>query len=192
MATQAERSASTRSAVVDAARAQFAARGYEHVSVADILRAAGVSRGALYHHFAGKADVFAAVFVTVATDAIRAAARHIPRDASSGTALRAGCLGWLDVVDDPAIGQILFVDAPNALGWERARALEELFSLGVVRRGIAAAIRAGELAPVPVDLAARMINAMLTEAALVVRQGAAAPEEAAAVVSSLFDSLLRH
>ncbi len=107
-------------------------------------------------------------------------------------ALRAGCLGWLDVVDDPAIGQILFVDAPNALGWERARALEELFSLGVVRRGIAAAIRAGELAPVPVDLAARMINAMLTEAALVVRQGAAEPEEAAAVVSSLFDSLLRH
>ncbi len=72
------------------------------------------------------------------------------------------------------------------------RGLEELFSLGVVRRGIAAAIRAGELAPVPVDLAARMINAMLTEAALVVRQGAAEDEEAAAIVSSLFDSLLRH
>ncbi len=113
-------------------------------------------------------------------------------------ALRAGCLGWLDVVDDPAIGQILFVDAPNALGWERARAggvvQPRCGALRHRRRhtGGRAGARSGRLAPVPVDLAARMINAMLTEAALVMRQGAAEDEEAAAIVSSLFDSLLRH
>lgn len=144
----------------------FASRGYEATSVSDVLDAARVSRGALYHHFVSKEDVFAAVFVQTSADAIRRAGAKVRRDTSARQALIGGCLGWLDAVDDPLVRQILLVDAPVALGWERARLLEEATSLGAVRAAITRAVSAGELEVASIDLAARFINAMLTEAAL--------------------------
>ncbi len=166
MATQEERRTATRGAILAAARGLFATNGYDATSVGDILLAAGVSRGAMYHHFPSKEDVFAAVFMQTSADAIRRAAARIPASASARDALLAGCLGWLDAVDDPSIRQILLVDGPVALGWERARVLEEATSLGVMRSAIARAVKAGELDVASVDLAARLINAVLTEAAL--------------------------
>ena len=144
----------------------FASRGYEATAVSDVLDAARVSRGALYHHFASKEDVFAAVFVQTSADAIRRAGAKVRRDTSARQALIDGCLGWLDVVDDPLVRQILLVDGPVALGWERARLLEEATSLGAVRAAITQAVSSGELEVASIDLAARFINAMLTEAAL--------------------------
>lgn len=167
MATQAERRATTRAAIIDAARSLFATGDYAATGVSDILTAAHVSRGAMYHHFAGKEDVFAAVFVTTSSDAIRRAAERVPDDAGPLEALLAGGLGWLDVVSDPAIARILLVDGPAVLGWERARSLEEATSLGAMRRAVAAAASAGEIVVPSVDLAARLINAALAEAALI-------------------------
>jgi AcrR family transcriptional regulator len=166
VATQSERRAATRAAVVGAARELFAQKGYAATSVSDILGSAGVSRGAMYHHFTAKDEVFVAVFGEVSTEAIRRATKHVPSTATPREALIAGCLGWLDAIDDPAICQILLIDGPAVLGWERTRALEERSSLGVMRRSISAAVRSGEMAVPSVDLAARLINAVLAEAAL--------------------------
>ncbi len=166
MATQEERRSATRGLIITAATELFADRSYEATSVSDILEAASVSRGAMYHHFASKEDVFAAVFVQTSSDAIRRAAKRVSASVSARSALIEGCLGWLDAVDVPAVRQILLIDGPRALGWERARLLEEATSLGVMRSAIDRAVRAGELDVSSIDLAARMINAMLAEVAL--------------------------
>jgi AcrR family transcriptional regulator len=171
MATQVERREATRAAILSAAHELFSTRGYAQTAVSDILEAARISRGAMYHHFAAKEDVFAAVFVRTSDEAIRRATARIPSSATPLESLVAGCLGWLRAVDDPEIRQVLLVDGPTALGWERARALEETSSLGVVRASIAASVRSGEMTVPSVDLAARLINAMLTEAALHLSQG---------------------
>jgi AcrR family transcriptional regulator len=174
MPTQPERREATRKAIVEAARDLFAERGFEQTSVADILELAGISRGALYHHFEAKGDVFAAVFVQTSSAAIRNAARRIPADAAPIDALLAGCLGWLDAVKDPAIHRILFVDGPNALGWERTRDLEEATSLGVMRAALLRAVEAEEIQVPSVDLAARLLNGLLAEAALTLHGASAA------------------
>ena len=166
MATQAERRTATRLAILEAARSLFANQGYEATSVSDILDAAALSRGAMYHHFKSKEDVFAAVFVQTSSDAIRQAATRVSAALSPRASLVAGCLGWLDAVDDPKMRQILLVDGPVALGWERARLLEEATSLGVMRACIRRAVPAGRLDAASVDLAARFLSAALTEAAL--------------------------
>jgi AcrR family transcriptional regulator len=174
MPTQPERREATRKAIVEAARDLFAERGFEQTSVTDILELAGISRGALYHHFAAKADVFAAVFVKTSSAAIRQAARQVPTEAAPIDALLAGCLGWLDAVKDPAIHRILFVDGPIALGWERTRTLEEASSLGVMRAALLRAVEAEEIQVPSVDLAARLLNGLLAEAALTLHGASAA------------------
>jgi AcrR family transcriptional regulator len=174
MPTQSERREATRGAIVEAATELFSERGFEQTSVADILELAGISRGALYHHFAAKDDVFAAVFVVTSSVAIREAARQIPPDATPIDALIAGCLGWLDAVKNPAIHRILFVDGPTALGWERARALEEATNLGVMRAAVRRAVEAKEVEVPSADLAARLLNGLLAEAALTLHGASAA------------------
>lgn len=186
MPTQAERRAATRSAIVDAASERFGREGYAATSVDDILADAGVSKGALYHHFASKEDLFAVVFVATSTTAIRRAGDNVGDGAAPLDALINGCLGWLEVVADPVIGRILLVDGPSALGWDRARTLEEATSLGVVRRGLARAVEAGDLNLHSIDVAARLINACLAEAALSTVVGSpGAGEDADAVAATV-------
>jgi AcrR family transcriptional regulator len=174
MPTQSERREATRGAIIDAAKELFAERGFEQTSITDILKLAGISRGALYHHFAAKEDVFASVFVMTSLAAIRGAVKQIPPDAAPIDALLGGCLGWLDAVREPAIHQILFIDGPAALGWERARLLEDGTSLRVMRAAIARAVDAQEIEVPSIDLAARLLNGLLAEAALTLHGASAA------------------
>lgn len=202
MATQAERREHTRALVLDAARDLFGAHGYAATSIGDILDRAAVSRGALYHHFASKDEVFAAVFVAASNDVIRrsvSAASVGPSDASLESPPRSrldslvdACLAWLEEVKKPDVSQILLLDGPAVLGWQRARTLEEATSLGVVRRGLTAAQDAGEIAVGSIDLAARLVNAVVAEAALdfqSARHGAArdADELVGAMIRGLAD-----
>lgn len=193
MATQGERRESTRSAVLAAAQLLFAENGYAGTSIQDIIEAAGISRGALYHHFKSKEAIFAAVFLTTSADAVREAGSRIPSGVGPRDSLISGCVAWLDVVSDEPIGQILLVDGPLALGWERARALEERTSLGSMRSAIQRAIDAGELRTTSADLLARLLSATLTEAALSLRDGGSADLEAASLlITSMIEGLAPH
>jgi AcrR family transcriptional regulator len=166
VATQTERSSQTRNAIVGSARQLFVAHGYAATSVSDILDACGVSRGALYHHFPSKEDIFAVVFSEVSFDTIRRAGKRVKNSATPLSALVTACLGWVDIATEPAVARVLFQDGPIALGWERCRTIEESTSLFVMRRSLQAAVDSGEIRVGSVDVAARLINGLLAEAAL--------------------------
>lgn len=194
MATQAERRERTRSAILDAATELFTEHGYAATTIADILAAAGVSRGALYHHFQAKEDVFAAVYAEVSAGAVNRASRGRRQDGGRLDGLIRSGLAWIDIAVDDAVATILFVEGPKALGWDRCRDIEESASLGRVRAALAAAARSGEIAATDLDLTARLVNAALAEAALAIHQGrpgatrAGARRTITALVSGLTNS----
>lgn len=158
----------TREQLIEVATGLFAERGYEDASIEAVLAAAGVSRGALYHHFAGKDDLFFAVVQSVEnriTAELRAAV--------SGTqdpfdALQAASLAWIDLAGDPVIQRIILTDGPSVVGWERWRTMDEENSLGAVREMLRQISDTGRLAPGLVDSFAHMILAALDELAVVI------------------------
>ena len=166
MATQAERRARTRRRIIDAARTRFTEAGWDGTSITEILDDAGVSRGALYHHFSSKEDVFAAVYAEVSADAIARAARSTVEGASRLETFVSACAAWLQIVQEPNVARVLLIDGPSALGWKRCREVEAETSLHVTEAGLAAAARAGEIAPPSIHSAALLVNALLAEAAL--------------------------
>ena len=171
MATQAERRAATRGRLVTAARELFATDGYDATTTTDILTRAGVSRGAMYHHFETKADVFEAVFTEVSDEAITRATGAGPRNDSPLEELIVASLAWLRVVRAPDVATILLDQGPQVLGWERARDLEARTSLALMTSSLERAAAAGEIQVGSVDLTARLLNAVLAEAALAALHG---------------------
>ena len=119
--TQAERSAATRSRVLEAARSLFVASGYDETTIADVIEAAAVSKGALYHHFESKRAIVEAVFFQASRDSIGAASRRASVVSNPFEALVQGCLYWLDEVSEASVATVMFELGPTALGWERCR-----------------------------------------------------------------------
>ena len=167
----------TRARLVETGRELFAARGYAGVSMEQVCTRAEVTRGALYHHFAGKDDLFLAVCedvaATVTGQVIEAARSH----SDAWPRLREGCQAFLVACSDQGVRQILLTDAPSVLGWAKFRELDARHGLGLLRAGIQAAMDSGAVQAGPVDLAAHMLVAALDEAAMVI--GRATEPEAA-------------
>ena len=163
--TQQDRSAGTKAALVAAARELFAARGYQAVPADEITRAAGVTRGALYHHYADKQGLFRAVVeelereVTAEVEAAFAAAP----DPLSGMA--AALTVFLDACLRDDVRRISLTDAPAVLGWDEWRALEAEYGLGLLVDTIEAARAAGLIAGQPVRALAQLVLAAVMEAA---------------------------
>src|SRR5687767_6457834 len=119
--TQEERSEKTRAALTSAARRLFADRGYAGVGTEEIVRAAGVTRGALYHHFSGKPDLLEAVYEQIEREITQKIATGALAGADPLEALHAGSEMFLDVCLEPEVQRIVLLDAPAVLGWERWR-----------------------------------------------------------------------
>ncbi len=167
VATQAERREATRRRLIDAARQCFAADGYDQTSTEHIRQLAGVSRGAMYHHFASKREIFEAVFQEVSDETIQGAIRQGGSGESRIEDLTRTCLAWLREVRQPHAVAILVDQAPHVLGWQRARDLEAETSLRLMEVALERAAAAGEIEVVSVPVTARLLNAILAEAALV-------------------------
>jgi AcrR family transcriptional regulator len=166
--TQEERSAATRDALVSAARALFAQRGYADVGTTEIVRDAGLTRGALYHHFTDKAELFAATFEAVETetsqrirDAVLASG---PTDPVA--ALRAGAAAFFDVCTEPEMARIMLLEAPAVLGWARWNEISNRYNMGLVNDLLAGAIESGRIPPQPIEPLAHILIGALREAAL--------------------------
>jgi AcrR family transcriptional regulator len=169
--TQADRSATTRAALVAAARSLFAERGYAHVATEEIVRAAGISRGALYHHFADKSELFAAVFEAVEVDitariaaAVTAAADR--SDVDPIAAMRVGASTWLDACTEPEVQRIALLDAPAVLGWEQWTEISNRHNMGLVQGLLSHAIDVGRIPQQPVPPLAHALLGTVREAAL--------------------------
>jgi AcrR family transcriptional regulator len=191
--SQAERSEATRAALTAAARRLFAERGYEAVSAEEIVRAAGVTRGALYHHFGGKAELLDAVHEELEREVTERIARVVLGSEleSPLEAMRAGVGAFLDECAKPEVRQIALHDAPAVLGWERWREVAAANGLGLIEASLAAAIEAGELRPLPVRPTAHLLLGALDEAAMLAArtEDPAARAEATAVLGALLDGL---
>jgi AcrR family transcriptional regulator len=168
----------TRGHLIEVATGLFADYGYEGTSIEAVLAAAGVSRGALYHHFAGKEALFTAVLEAVSDRVTAEVTEVISGCTDPIDALRTGALGWIDLAGDPVIQRIMLVDAPSVLGWEQWRAMDEGRTVGAMRTMLQAVSDSGRLPQELVEPFSHMILAALDEAAMVV---ARAPDTRAAV-----------
>lgn len=168
MNKKAERGRATRDQLVEIATGLFAEHGYEGTSIEAVLRAAQVSRGALYHHFAGKDALFEAVFEAVELDAGSRLAEHIAGIDDPVEELRAGCLYWITLAGDPVVQRIILIDAPAVLGWQRWRELEERYALGGVKLLMRQVAESGRLPVRHADPFAHMLLASLNEIAIVI------------------------
>jgi AcrR family transcriptional regulator len=162
------RGAATREHLLTVATALFAERGYEATSIEAVLQESGASRGSLYHHFNSKDVLFEAVLEALETDVGRRTMEAAAGAPGAAAALRAGCVEWVRIARDPVIQQILLIDAPSVLGWERWRALGERHGLGLIKGGLKAIAAQGGLAPDLVDVFAHVILASIDEIALYV------------------------
>lgn len=185
-----EKGKATRERLIAAGRELFGAQGYEGTSIETILEAAGVARGALYHHFPTKEALFDAVVdqvvANVAKD-VAAAARAAGTDPVAN--LRAGCAAWLRMALDPAVQRTVLIDPPAVLGWTRWRQLDEQHTLGGLRRNLERIARRGDIPESQVDVLAHMLLAAVNEAALHIA-GAEEPEAALITGQAALDTLL--
>ena len=175
-----------------AARGLFAERGFARVGTEEIVRAAGVTRGALYHQFADKRELFAAVVEEVEAELVQQAASRMEGHTDLLAAFRAACLGWLEACAAPEAQRIVLLDAPSVLGREAWREIAERHGLGVVAAALRAGMDAGVLAHQPVDALAHVLVGALDEAAVYVAQADdhdAAMADMRTVLERLVDSL---
>jgi AcrR family transcriptional regulator len=186
---QASRSASTRAKLIRAARRLFASRGYAAVGTEQIVRRAGVTRGALYHQFSSKENLFLAVYEQVEQELTERVAATLGEVSSPLGALRAGIRAFLEACRAPEVQRIVLIDAPAVLGWERWREVAERYGLGLIEAVVTAAIEAGEIAELPPELLAHLLMGALDEAALLVVRNPDSTESVAATLERLLEGL---
>jgi len=186
---QAARSASTRAKLVKAARTLFARRGYGEVATEEIVRRAGVTRGALYHQFPAKEDLFLAVYEQVERDLTERVAGSLADLGSPFAALRGGIRVFLEACRTPEVQRIVLIDGPAVLGWDRWREVAERYGLGQLEAVTQAAIDAGEIDPLAATPLAHLLMGALDEAALLVVRDPDTTEVVAATFERLIDGL---
>jgi AcrR family transcriptional regulator len=192
--TQAERAAETREALIEAARPLFAAQGFAEVALETIVRAAGVTRGALYHHFADKTELFAAVFEKVEGEVAARMGEAISASKQTDPVevMRLGADFWLDVCSDPEVQRIVLVDAPAVLGWTRWTEIGDRYNTGMVRALLTNAVETGRIPPQPIEATVLTILGAMREATLYVARSAdhdQARKDAGAVMNRLIRAL---
>lgn len=194
--TQAERSAATRGALVKAARELFARDGYAATGREAIVERAGVTRGALYHHFDDKEALFRAVFEELEEEVMATVAEAAMADPALADdplgQLRVGSLAYLDHALDPAIQRICLLDAPSVLSPAARQEVLDACAVGLMREVLEAAVDAGALTRQPLEPLTHVLLAALHEAALYVARAddhAAARAEVGATVEHLIDGL---
>ncbi|WP_439684134.1 TetR/AcrR family transcriptional regulator [Cupriavidus oxalaticus] len=161
-----ERTEATRQALLDAARTLFVERGYGDTSTPDVCAAAGITRGALYHHFADKRDLFRQVLADEAAAVAADIEAGAPAGLDPAEALMAGAQAYLDAMTVPGRTRLLLIEGPAALGLRETLALDEANAARTLRVGLAAAGVGGkgELAP--------LLSAAFDRAALEIEAGA--------------------
>jgi AcrR family transcriptional regulator len=165
---RAEQSKATRAALVRAARQLFARRGYANVGTEEIVRHAKVTRGALYHHFADKRDLFRAVHKQMEAGLVDAIGAELAGIEDARELLATGVRAFLDACTDPALARISLLEAPSVLGWSEWREIDAHYGMGLVRMGLEAAMNQGALPRQDPEPLAHLLLAALGEAGLLI------------------------
>ena len=179
----------TRLALIAAGRALFSDPGYFETSTADIVERAGVgTRGAFYHHFADKAELFRAVFEEVEQDLIlRGLSTPVPGEPFDR--LVQAFQGFLDAAIEPEVQRIMLIDGTAVLGWETRRAIEEENSIAAIAEVLRQAMADGTIETQPTRELAHILVGALEEAALLVAR-ATDVDEARRLTGIVVDRIL--
>jgi AcrR family transcriptional regulator len=176
-----ERAAATRERLLGAARELFAERGYGDVGTEELVQRARVTRGALYHHFKDKRDLFRAVHEQMEEELAQSIGSKLAGIEDPEELLRVGISSFLDAVMDPAVMQITLTDAPAVLGWAQWREIDAKYGLGLITGGLNLAMETGYIERQPVEPLAHLLLGGMGEAAMLVANGAAREEVEAAL-----------
>ncbi|WP_343717099.1 helix-turn-helix domain-containing protein [Inquilinus sp.] len=186
--TNRDRSDRTQAALIAAARGLFVERGYAETGTPELVAAAGVTRGALYHHFADKQALFRAVVEAEAAAVTTEVERAAPADLPPLEALEGGGDAFLRAMAAPGRTRLLLIEAPAVLGREAVDEIDARHGGRTLREGLAAAMATGALRPLPLDAAAQLLGAAYDRAALAI-VGGADPAECRAVLAALVGGL---
>jgi len=187
---RAEQANDTRAALVQAARSLFTQKGFHGTGTTEIARSAGVTRGALQHHFARKEDLFLAVFEKVQEDMAEAPSTEtLDGDGKTWLRLKTDLNHFLDAATEPEVQRIILIDGPAVLGWAEWRRLEAHYGLGVIERGVVDGINAGLIRRQEALPLAHLILSIIDEAALMIAN-ASDPSHARRNATFALDTLL--
>jgi AcrR family transcriptional regulator len=168
MSSKAQQSEATRKKLIRVGRDLFARRGFNDVPTEEIVQRAGVTRGALYHHFRDKRDLFAAVVEQVEEEVTERVAAAALAETDAWEQQRAAIEAYLDVCLERDVQRIVLVDAPSVLGLAAWREVEARYGLALVQAGLQSVIDAGYIEQQPVEPLAHLLLGALTEGGLLI------------------------
>ncbi|HEY1652642.1 MAG TPA: TetR/AcrR family transcriptional regulator [Acidimicrobiales bacterium] len=189
MPTQAERSEATRGRLIATARRLFAEKGFAATSTEEILSEAAVSRGALYHHFSGKTELFRATFEAV-EDELTAKILEVATaggETDPRRILEVGFNAFLDQCRNPEVQRIVMLEGPTVLGWDAWHELDERYAFGGTKAVLAVAAEMGRIDPAAVDPLAHLLVGAIMQAGMVVARA----DDAETAKRAMADSFAR-
>lgn len=192
--SQQDRSNTTKADLVAAARSLFATRGYQDVPADEIVRAAGVTRGALYHHYGDKQGLFRAVVEELEQELTAEVSSAFEQAPDPLTGMATALDLFLDMCLREDVRRISLTDAPAVLGWSAWREIEAKYGLGLQIEVLTRAVEDGLITPQPVRALAQLVQAAVMEAAHMIAEAddpAAARADATQVLTTWFASLVR-
>lgn len=188
----AERSEATRGLLVAAARDLFAEKGYAGTTTEDVVQRAAVTRGALYHHFDGKDELFRVVYEEIERELAERSATAAAGGRTALSQLRRGMEAFLDACLEPDVQRIVLLDGLSVLGWEQWHAIGATWNFGLMCLGLQAAMEAGEIARRPVEPLAHLMQGGLIQMGMMLARAddpAAARKATGAELRRMLDGL---
>ena len=170
MPTQAERTEATRGRLISTARRLFAEKGFAATSTEEILSEAAVSRGALYHHFPSKTDLFQAAFEQVEDEVTAQVLQAATKDGETDPMriLQFGFDAFLDQCLNPEVQRIVMLDGPTVLGWDLWHELDERYAFGTIKTVLTVAADIGRIQESAIDPLSHLLLGAIMQAGMVV------------------------
>jgi AcrR family transcriptional regulator len=164
--TKAEQRAETMRRLINVARRQFTEHGYAQASTEAIVHLAGVTRGALYHHFGSKEGLFKAVVAEVQRDVAQRVAEASQTTADPWDQLLVGCRAFLQASLEPDVQRIMLIDGPATIGWEAWRQMDAHNAMRLLEEGIRELADMGLIEVASVRAATHLLSGAMNEAVL--------------------------
>jgi len=195
MPTKAEQSEATRGALVAAAETLFAERGFADTATEAVVKVAGVTRGALYHHFSDKADLFRAVYEGLEQRMLAQVEEAVTGLTDPVAVLHRGTEAFLDACLDPSVQRIVLLEGPTVLGWDTWRQIDMAYGLGMVTAVLEVAMQTGAIRPAPVEALAHILLGGLNEGAMLMASSPdieGARQRTGEALRAVIDGLAQH
>ncbi|OUQ86201.1 TetR family transcriptional regulator [Brevibacillus brevis] len=164
--SKAEQKQQTMQKLIEVAREMFSKKGYADAAMEDIVKQAGVTRGALYHNFGSKEGLFEAVLASVQQEIGERVEAEAAKSEEPWQQLILGCLAFVSSAVEQRNKRILLIDGPAVIGWEKWRRMDEENSMRHLREQLQTIQEQGYLRPVSIDALTHLLSGAMNEAVL--------------------------